>query len=271
MTAADGSSGIDTVLVFEGQGAREVPGDPPLDLTAVSPAVAQVAIVRHQVDRARAFVAAGDAGSVAVLGQSLGELSALVIAGALDLDDALELARLRAELPGALVASRNWTMVSLTRVDLANARHAAAGLELWIVGENGPADSIIVGEADAWATFAGRLALKPATYRQLPVTYPYHTPLMQPVADEVATIVARLDVRAPFVPMRSPTGPRVVDGVDGARAVITDALVAPVAWSTALTAAARDWPGARWRECGPSASLHRFVWKNGLALDWADA
>jgi len=48
----DSVDSVHTVLVFEGQGAREVPGDPPLDLTAVTPAVAQAAIVRHQVERA---------------------------------------------------------------------------------------------------------------------------------------------------------------------------------------------------------------------------
>jgi hypothetical protein len=53
--------------------------------------------------------------------------------------------------------------------------------------------------------------------------------------------------------------------------VLVDALVSPVAWSAALTRAAALWPRARWRECGPSASLYRFVWKNSLELDWSAA
>jgi hypothetical protein len=62
----------------------------------------------------------------------------------------------------------------------------------------------------------------------------------------------------------------VVTAAD-ARAVLVDALVTPVAWSAALKDAAGRWPDARWRECGPSESLYRFVWKNGLTLDWAAA
>ena len=96
-----------TVLVFEGQGATTVPGEPPLDLTAVAPAAAQRAIVVHQLGRARAERAAGDPDPVVgVIGQSLGEITALVVAGALDEAPALELVRRRAELPARLLPAR---------------------------------------------------------------------------------------------------------------------------------------------------------------------
>jgi hypothetical protein len=80
-----------------------------------------------------------------------------------------------------------------------------------------------------------------------------------------------MDIKAPAVPVISPTGPREVGTADDVRAVLADALVSPVAWATALVTAAERWPDARWRECGPSGSLYRFVWKNGLKLDWAEA
>jgi malonyl CoA-acyl carrier protein transacylase len=206
------------------------------------------------------------------MGQSLGEISALVVAGALDLDDALAVVRLRAELPGTMLAPQDWTMASLTRVKREAAREAAEGLDLWVVGENGPADEIVVGTAGAFAAYAGRLSLSPTTYRTLPVTHPYHTPLLAPVADELRPVLDGLAVRDPALPVWSPTGPRDVTDAAGARAVIADALVSPVRWSMALTAAAGRWPGVRWRECGPSGSLYRFTWKNGLRdLDWAEA
>jgi [acyl-carrier-protein] S-malonyltransferase len=258
---------VDTVLVFEGQGARSVPGDPPLDLTALPAVEAQAAIVRHQVQRA----AAHRDGVRAVLGQSLGEVAALVVAGALVLDDALEVVRLRAELPGRLLPAQAWTMASLTRVRRRAVDAAAGGLPLWVIGENGPADCVVVAESDAFATFAERLRLDEKTYRELPVSHPYHTPRMQPVAEAMADTLASMPVRDPELPVLSPTGPRAVVTADEARAVLVDALVSPVAWSTALKDAAGRWPDARWRECGPSGSLYRFVWKNGLELDWAEA
>lgn len=259
---------IETVLAFEGQGARTIPSDPPVELAGLHPVDAQTAIVRHQVERAEPI---RQKGRYATVGQSLGEVSALVVAGALALDDALELVRLRAELPGELLEPRAWTMASLTRVRRPKVVEAAHDLALWVIGDNGPADCIVVGEAEAFAVFAERLALSPATYRELPVTHPYHTPLMQPVAEAMAAALAEIDVRDPIAPVLSPTGPRPVDDADAARSVLVGALVSPVAWSATLTRAAERWPGARWRECGPSGSLYRFVWKNGLELDWAEA
>lgn len=256
-----------TVLVFEGQGATSVPGDPPLDLTALGPPDAQQAIVAHQLARARAASAA----PAGVLGQSLGELSALVAAGALHEDDALAVARLRAELPAALLPDHPWTMASMTRLAPERATEAAAGLDVWVIGRNTPQDCIVVGVTGDFAAFVGRLGAKPHTYRELPVGAPYHTPAMAPVAEAVAKVVADLDVRDPQVPVLTPTGPGEVRTADEARAVVVAALTTPVSWSAALAEGARRWPGARWRECGPSCSLHRFVWKNGLDLDWGEA
>jgi [acyl-carrier-protein] S-malonyltransferase len=261
----------DTVLVFEGQGAATVPGEPPLDLTALAPADAQRAIVVHQLGRARARLADTSSPVVGVMGQSLGEVTALVAAGALAEEAALELVRLRAELPARLLAPRPWTMASMTRLPLADAERAAAGLELWVVGRNGPADCIVVGVTDDFATFVGRVGARPQTYRELPVVAPYHTPAMGRVAEALVHAVDGIAVRDPALPVLTPTGPGEVRSADEARRVLVEALTAPVAWSEALTAAAGRWPGAAWRECGPSCSLYRFVWKNGLELDWADA
>ena len=171
---------IETVLVFEGQGGRTIPSDPPVELAGLRPVEAQTAIVRHQVERAEPF---RQKDRYATVGQSLGEMSALVVAGALTLDDALELVRLRAELPGELLDPRTWTMASLTRVRRPKVAEAADDLALWVIGDNAPADCIVVGEAEAFAVFAERLRLSPATYRELPVSHPYHTPMMQPVAE----------------------------------------------------------------------------------------
>jgi len=259
---------VDTVLVFEGQGARTIATEPPVDLTTLAAAEAQAAIVRHQVARAEPYRRKG---AHAVVGQSLGEISALVVAGAIALDDALELVHLRAELPGELLEPREWTMASLTRVRSGPVQAAATDLPLWVVGHNGPADCIVVGERAAFATFATRLGLTDKTYRELPVTHPYHTPLMRPVAAALAAELDGIDVLDPAVPVLSPTGPRSITDAGDARNVITDALVSPVAWSAALHQGAETWPDAAWRECGPSASLYRFVWKNALTLDWAEA
>jgi [acyl-carrier-protein] S-malonyltransferase len=260
----------DTVLVFEGQGATVVPAEPDVDLTVLPPADAQRAIVVHQLVRARAC-AAGPADVVGVLGQSLGEVSALVVAGALAEEDGLRFVRLRAELPARLLPARAWTMASMTRLRLPAAEAAADGLDVWVIGRNGPADCIVVGDSADFATFVGRVGASPQTYRELPVAAPYHTPAMAPVAEALAEEVAGFDVRDPAVPVLTPTGVGEVRTADDVRRVLVEALTSPVAWSDVLGLAARRWPASQWRECGPSCSLHRFVWKNRLDLDWGEA
>ncbi len=262
-----------TVLVFEGQGATTVPGEPPLDLTALAPAAAQRAIVVHQLGRARAAVASTDGADpvVGVIGQSLGEITALVVAGALGEDAALKLVRLRAELPARLAPERDWTMASMTRLPLDRAEAAAEGLDLWVVGRNGPADAIVVGVTADFATYVDRVGATPKTYRELPVVAPYHTPAMRRVADAFQHAVDGTDVADPQVPVLTPTGPGEVRTAAEARRVLVEALTSPVAWADVLATGAARWPEARWRECGPSYSLYRFVWKNGHCLDWADA
>ena len=263
---------VGTVLVFEGQGATTVPGEPPLDLTLLAPGAAQRAIVVHQLGRARAYGSADDAEPVVgVIGQSLGEITALVVAGALGEDVALELVRLRAELPARLAPGSEWTMASMTRLPLDRAEAAAAGLDIWVVGRNAPADAIVVGVTADFATFVERAGATPSTYRQLPVVAPYHTPAMGRVADAFAHAVDGMDVADPQLPVLTPTGPGEVRTAADARRVLVRALTSPVAWADVLATGAARWPDARWRECGPSCSLYRFVWKNGLKLDWADA
>ena len=255
---------IDTVLVFEGQGARVVPGDPEIELATLRPSDAQTAIVRHQVQRAEAYRKAED---FAVIGQSLGEISALVVAGA----SASTTARRRpaaGRAPRAARApdlddgvatriKRNDAEVAQRTSPLAHQRERSRRLRG-------------VGDASSRPHFPSAWTWSPATFRDCRVVALPHA-LLQPVAEAMAAALAEIELKAPAVPVISPTGPRPVVDVADVQAVIVEALVSPVAWSTALTSAAEQWPDARWRECGPSGSLYRFVWKNGLKLDWAEA
>ena len=264
---------IETVLVFEGQGARtipsDVPGAAPIDLATLSPVEAQRRIVTHQIDRAQGYL---DHEPCAVLGQSLGEISALVAAGALERDDALDVVRLRVELVDALLEPGDWVMASLTRVDPDAVRGAADALGLWVVSENGPTDRVVVGRHPAFQAFTERLDLTDEMYLALPVTRPYHTPLMAPVAEALATELERVPFVDPVRPMISPTGPRWVADAATARATVVDALVSPVRWSASLAFGTSHLPQARWRECGPGGFLARFTRKNGMVdLDWAQA
>ena len=270
-----------TVLVFEGQGATAVPGapgEPDRRPHRAAPADAQRAIVRHQLGRARRPRPRPEPTAPrwsGVLGQSLGEISALVVAGALSTRTTRSSwCGLRAELPAKLLPEQDWTMASMTRLPLERAEEAAAGLDA--VGRRAERPGRLHRRRPPRRVRRvrrrpGRLAQHlPAAARSVA---PYHTPVMAPVAAELAAAAAGCTLARPAgagadarpAPARSRTGAEAGRG-RGDRAHLAGG----------LARGARDrppsrWPDARWRECGPTASLHRFVWKNGLTLDWGEA
>ena len=103
------------------------------------------------------------------------------------------------------------------------------------------------------------------------MSHPYHTPLMAPVAARLTTTITAMEIAPPPIDVVSPIGPRLLRTSGDVRLAIVAALTCPVEWGAALTLAAERWHGASWHECGPSNGLRRFVWKNGLDLDWAPA
>lgn len=275
------------VVACEGQGARLLPAthaheivmlvpgavasaDGTIGLGALPPSIAQPAFVAHQVLAARALVATHGHPAGAI-GQSLGELSALVVAGSLEVDGALAVARERADLADRLGDGTAWMMVAVTRTPLrvvAGAARAAGG---WVVAHNAPDDAVVVVEAGALTTFVELAGVDASTSRPLPVVHPYHTPRLDRVAEQLRTTLALMPVAPPSIPVVSAVVPGILRTAADVRRSIVDGLTRPIDWAAALMLGARTWTGATWRDCGPSGALRRFVWKNSLDLDWRSA
>jgi [acyl-carrier-protein] S-malonyltransferase len=137
-------------------------------------------------------------------GHSLGEYSALVAAGALDLRTAVQIVRLRGEAmqravaPGvgamAAIVGADATSVeelcSLTRAQLGNERVVSAA------NFNAPGQVVIAGHVDA-VEYASRLAVERKFKAiALKVSAPFHCSLMAPAADVVDAALATIDFQA---------------------------------------------------------------------------
>ncbi|WP_027483844.1 ACP S-malonyltransferase [Deinococcus pimensis] len=118
-------------------------------------------------------------------GHSLGEYSALVASGALDLADALRLVRRRGQLMQDAVPAGQGAMAAVMNADLGTIRAALAeaGGAAEVANLNAPTQTVISGEKDAVAR-AGA-ALKSAGARVIPlkVSAPFHCSLMRPARD----------------------------------------------------------------------------------------
>jgi [acyl-carrier-protein] S-malonyltransferase len=144
-----------------------------------------------------------------VAGHSLGEYSALTAAGAMTLPDAARLLRLRGTAMQRAVAPGIGAMASLIgpKVDLALAEAAAAiGAKVGVcvvANDNNAGNVVISGTREG--VDAAIAAAKEMGARAIPlsVSAPFHCPLMQPAAEEMAIALSETTIIAPAVPVLS--------------------------------------------------------------------
>jgi [acyl-carrier-protein] S-malonyltransferase len=147
----------------------------------------------------RAWIALGGPKPAVVAGHSLGEYTALVAAGALSFRDCLPLVRFRAQAMQEAVPAGQGAMAAILGLDddLARAACAEAGGVVQAVNFNAPGQVVIAGETEAVARAIEACKARGAKRAMpLPVSAPFHSTLMRPAAEKLATYLERVDVRA---------------------------------------------------------------------------
>lgn len=143
-----------------------------------------------------------------VAGHSLGEYSALAAAGAFALPEAVRLVKRRGQAMQEAVPVGTGAMAALLNIELdaglAIARDAAAATGLVCAGanDNGGGQLVISGHQEAVdkaIALAAERGFKRAM--KLPVSAPFHSPLMAPAAEIMAAALDRLDIAVPVVPV----------------------------------------------------------------------
>jgi [acyl-carrier-protein] S-malonyltransferase len=141
-----------------------------------------------------------------VAGHSLGEYSALAAAGALSLADTARLLKTRGRAMQQAVPVGKGAMAALLGADLGQAqelaRAAAEGEVCEAANDNAPGQVVISGAKTAIDRAIG-LAPKFGARRAvlLPVSAPFHCALMQPAADVMREALAKVEIKAPAVPL----------------------------------------------------------------------
>lgn len=206
---------------------------------------------------ARTWLAAG-LQPAGMLGHSVGEFVAAVLAGVMPLADAMR-----------LVARRGALMQALPPGAMLSVRLAAAELEpllpptLQLAAENGPTACVVAGPEAAVEAFASDLSARvgrEVVSRRLQTSHAFHSAMMDPAVAPFEAEVRRVALAAPRLPVISTVDARLLDA---ARA--TDPgywarhLRQPVRFSPAVQAAGAAWPQAVFLECGPRATLSTLV------------
>jgi [acyl-carrier-protein] S-malonyltransferase len=221
-------------------------------LMAVSLATIRALKVEFGVDvSAAAFVA----------GHSLGEYSALAAAGALTVGDTARLLKLRGQAMQRAVPVGQGAMASLIgpKTDLALAEAAAAaGAELGVcvvANDNNAGNIVISGEKAAVDRAIEKAKELGARAIPLNVSAPFHCPLMQPAADEMAAALAAATIVAPVVPVVANVTASPEQDAETIRRLLVEQVTGRVRWRESMEWLATQAGVTRFAEIGSGKVL----------------
>jgi len=170
-----------------------------------------------------------------VAGHSLGEYSALAAAGAFGVATAAELLKTRGRAMQKAVPVGVGAMAALLGIDLepaqAIAREAAQGEVCACANDNTPGQIVVSGHRAA-VERAIELAKEKGGKRGmlLPVSAPFHCPLMQPAADAMREALARVTLAPPAVPLVANVTAAAVSDPETIRQLLVQQVTAMVRW-----------------------------------------
>lgn len=234
--------------------------------------ISQPAIYTASIASYRALVEQqGEFTIAATAGLSLGEYTALCIAGAFSFADGLKLVALRGRAMQDAAEAVPSSMVALIGADedKANALCDAARENDILVAANfnAPGQVVISGSAaacDRAETLAPDHSLR-AT--RLQVAGAFHSPIMQPAADRLREALASTDINAPTCPVAANvTGTTHEANPDSIRERLVDQLTSPVRWAANCEHLAATHTDADWHELAPGKSLSGMMRRINKAI-----
>ena len=202
-----------------------------------------------------------------VAGHSLGEFSALVVAGALSFEDGLRLVYARAMAMQKACEAQPSTMAAI--IGLANEKIEEVCAEVSKQGKgvvvpanyNNPGQLVISGNIEAINEACEQLKAAGAK-RALPLKVggAFHSPLMQPAKDELQAAIERTEFREPMCPVyQNVDGKPHTDPAEIKQNLIAQ-LTSPVRWTQCVQSMIAD--GADdFTECGPGKALQGMIAK----------
>jgi len=242
-----------------------ISGGPDTELTRTD--ISQPAILVSSLMSYEALKSRAAPRFAATAGLSLGEYTALVVAGVLTFPDALRLVRLRGEAMQTAAEQVPSGMVALIGADEASAgalcAQAAAGAILQVANLNSPGQVVISGEAAACQRACALVAAqgKELGIRKaiaLSVAGAFHSALMAPAAERLRAALARTPFATPQVPVYCNVHAQAVTDPALFPELLVSQLTKPVRWADSVVAMHKAGI-SEFLELGPGKTLNGMI------------
>ncbi len=219
----------------------------------------------------RAWCAAGGSPPMIVAGHSLGEYTALVVAGVVSLRDALPLVRLRAQAMQDAVPLGTGAMAAILGLadDAVRAAcaEAAQGEVVEAVNFNAPRQVVIAGHKAAVERVAAIAKAKGAKRAvMLPVSAPFHASLLTPAAQRLKHYLVGITFNPPQIPVVNNVDVAVVTDPHKIKDALARQACNPVRWVEVIQYMAHSGV-THVGECGPGKVLAGLTRRIDGALD----
>ncbi|HEX5946575.1 MAG TPA: ACP S-malonyltransferase [Acidimicrobiales bacterium] len=216
----------------------------------------QLAVLLTSLVAWRALDDVTDQPPVAFAGHSLGQISALIAAGAIAPDDGYRLAARRADLSQLSADARPGRMAALVGTDLdVAAAVCEGGNDVWIANDNAPGQVVVAGTPEGLE--AATVRAKEAGVRRvmpLDVGHAFHTPLLSEAADDLRHLLDTLTFLTPAAPVVANTDAAAHTDPAGWPERLARHLVEPVRWRESQRTLA-DLGATTFVEIGPGRVL----------------
>lgn len=193
----------------------------------------------------------------AIIGHSVGEVTAAYVAGVLTLEDAVLVSYHRSRIQKKAAGTGKMLAVNLSQDQCASLLKEMKG-EVSIAAINSPTAVTLAGDALALQAIQEHLAQRGEAGRFLQVEVPYHSPFMEPLKPEVRSVLAQLKPQKPTIPLYSTVTGDVVTGVLYDAEYWCDNIREPVYFAEGISSLLRD--GHRvFLEVGPHPVLSTSI------------
>lgn len=219
--------------------------------------VTQPAIFIHSV----AVALAGGYAADMTAGHSLGEFSALVAAGALSFEEGLNLVRIRANAMQKACDAAPSTMAAIVGIDDAVVEQVCASISEIVVPANyNTIGQLVISGSEAGVDLAIEKAKEAGAKiaKRLVVNGAFHSPFMQPAAEELAAGIHAANFQNARIPVYQNFTALPETDREKIKANLISQLTGPVRWTQTVENMVKD-GCSKFIECGPGKVLAGLV------------